>query len=76
MFAPTRVRGWELPRLAGAAVGVGHAERWGHTHHALDLDGLTVRCDQPLPLQVDGEDVGDVEEAVYEAERDAVTVLC
>ena len=35
----------------------------------------SVRCDRPLPLQVDGEDLGDVTEAVFEAERDAVTVL-
>ena len=40
-----------------------------------DLDRIVVRCDMPLPLQVDGEDAGDVLEAVYEAERDAVTVL-
>ena len=43
--------------------------------HATDLDRLVARCDRPLPLQVDGEDAGDVLEAVYEAERDAVTVL-
>jgi diacylglycerol kinase family enzyme len=42
---------------------------------ARDLDRIVVRCDHPLPLQVDGEDAGDVVEAVYEAERDAVTVL-
>ncbi len=42
---------------------------------ARDLDRIVVRCDRPLPLQVDGEDAGDVSEAVYEAERDAVTVL-
>jgi diacylglycerol kinase family enzyme len=42
---------------------------------ARDLDRIVVRCDHPLPLQVDGEDAGDVTEAVYEAERDAVTVL-
>ena len=40
-----------------------------------DLDRIEVRCDRPLPLQVDGEDLGDVEEAVFEAERDAVSVL-
>ena len=40
-----------------------------------DADRLVVRCDVPLPLQVDGEDLGDVSEAVLEAERDAVTVL-
>ena len=40
-----------------------------------DLDRIVVRCDEPLPLQVDGEDLGDVTEAVFEAERDAVAVL-
>ena len=40
-----------------------------------DLDRLEVRCDRPLPLQADGEDLGDVEHAVFEAERDAVSVL-
>ena len=40
-----------------------------------DLDRIEVRCDVPLPLQADGEDLGDVTEAVFEAERDAVTVL-
>lgn len=40
-----------------------------------DADRIEVRCDAPMPLQVDGEDVGDVVEVVFEAERDAVTVL-
>ena len=40
-----------------------------------DQDRIEIRCDGPLPLQLDGEDVGDVTEVVFEAERDAVTVL-
>lgn len=40
-----------------------------------DLDRIEVVCDRPLPLQADGEDLGDVTEAVFEAERDAVSVL-
>jgi diacylglycerol kinase family enzyme len=40
-----------------------------------DLDRLEIRCDRPLPLQADGEDLGDVAEALFEAERQAVTVL-
>jgi diacylglycerol kinase family enzyme len=40
-----------------------------------DQDRIEVRCDRPLPLQLDGEDVGDVTEVVFEAERDAVSVL-
>jgi diacylglycerol kinase family enzyme len=40
-----------------------------------DLDRVEVRCDQPLPLQADGEDLGDVTEAVFEAERRSISVL-
>jgi diacylglycerol kinase family enzyme len=40
-----------------------------------DLDRIEIRCDVPLPLHADGEDLGDVEHAVFEAERDAVAVL-
>lgn len=40
-----------------------------------DSDRIEVRCDEPMPLQLDGEDVGDVSEVLFEAERDAVTVL-
>jgi diacylglycerol kinase family enzyme len=40
-----------------------------------DVDLLEVVCGEPVPLQVDGEDMGDVEAAVFEAEREAVGVL-
>ena len=40
-----------------------------------DLDGIEIACDRPLPLQADGEDLGDVEQAVFEAERGALAVL-
>jgi diacylglycerol kinase family enzyme len=40
-----------------------------------DLDRIEIECDSPLPLHADGEDLGDVERAVFEAERDAVSVL-
>jgi diacylglycerol kinase family enzyme len=34
-----------------------------------------VHCDRPLPFQADGEDLGDAAEAVFEAKRDAISVL-
>jgi diacylglycerol kinase family enzyme len=40
-----------------------------------DLEAFRVICDGPMPLQADGEDLGDVTQAVFEAERDALTVL-
>jgi diacylglycerol kinase family enzyme len=73
-FAPVRLRARDFPRVLLHAVrGSGFGD--GKALAARDLDRLVVRCDSPLPLQVDGEDAGNVVEAVYEAERDAVTVL-
>jgi diacylglycerol kinase family enzyme len=40
-----------------------------------DQDRIEIRCFAPLPLQLDGEDLGDVDEVVVEAERGAVDVL-
>jgi diacylglycerol kinase family enzyme len=40
-----------------------------------DLDAFEVHCDHPLPLQADGEDLGDVTEAHFTAERNALDVL-
>jgi diacylglycerol kinase family enzyme len=75
VVAPTRLRARDVPRFAiYAASGRGQA-RARDVVHAHDLDRLTVRCDRPLPLQADGEDLGDVEDAVFEAERDAVSVI-
>jgi diacylglycerol kinase family enzyme len=73
--APTRVRARDVPRLLKYIVrGRGQLEAsdvlTGH-----DLDQIVVHCDTPLPLQSDGEDLGDVSGAVFEAKRDAVSVL-
>jgi diacylglycerol kinase family enzyme len=73
-FAPVTVRARDLPRLVLHGVR-GSGLKDGKALTGRDLDRIVVRCDRPLPLQVDGEDAGDVTEAVYEAERDAVTVL-
>jgi len=75
LIAPTRVRARDVPRLLTYIVrGHGQIEA-GDILTAHDLDRIEVRCDTPLPLQADGEDLGDVETAVFEAERDAVSVL-
>jgi diacylglycerol kinase family enzyme len=73
VIAPERVRARDVPRLVHLLVRGRDDTPGVVTAH--DLDRLVIRCDLPLPLQVDGEDLGDVETAVFEAERDAVTVL-
>jgi diacylglycerol kinase family enzyme len=73
-LAPVSLRGRDLPRMVLHALR-GSGMRDGKALAAHDVDRVVVRCDRPLPLQVDGEDAGDVVEAVYEAERDALTAL-
>jgi diacylglycerol kinase family enzyme len=74
LVAPTRVRARNLPRLVRYAF-AGVEASGENVVHVHDADRLEVVCDRPMPLQADGEDLGDVERAVFEAERDAVTVL-
>jgi diacylglycerol kinase family enzyme len=73
LVAPIRVRARALVP-AVARILSGHV-RSGPYLLAHDLDRIEIRCDVPLPLHVDGEDLGDVTAAVFEAERDAVSVL-
>ena len=58
--------------VARVVSGRAHGSRYVRGH---DLDRIDVACDAPLPLHADGEDLGDVESAVFEADRNAVSVL-
>jgi diacylglycerol kinase family enzyme len=75
LVAPTRVRAMNVARFAWYAFGGAERAKAEHVVYVHDADRLEIVCDRPLPLQADGEDLGDVEGAVIEAERDAVTVL-
>jgi len=71
--APTHVRARDVPLLvAQLARGGGFGPE---VLTGFDLDRIEVHCDRPLPLQVDGEDLGDVESAVFEARRHALACL-
>ena len=73
VVAPIQVRPRAVPRLATQAL----RGRPGSDDVLLghDLDRIVIRCDVPLPVQVDGEDIGDTQEAEIVAVRDALTVL-
>jgi len=75
LVAPIRLRMRELPRFAWYAFGRGDRAKETNLLYAHDADRIEVVCDVPMPLEADGEDLGDVEHVVVEAERDAVTVL-
>jgi diacylglycerol kinase family enzyme len=73
LVAPVRVtRASLVPTVARVLSGRVDTDSFLSVH---DFDRIEIRCDLPLPLHVDGEDLGDVEQAVFEAERDAVSVL-
>ncbi len=71
--APVYIRRRSLVRVAAQLLS--GRSRGGPVLYGHDLDRLEVICDEPMPLHVDGEDLGDVKSAVFEAERDAVSVL-
>ena len=75
LVAPTKVRALRLPQVVRYAFAGAERAKPEDMVYVHDADRLEVVCDHPLPLQADGEDLGDVEGAVFEAERDAVTVL-
>jgi diacylglycerol kinase family enzyme len=72
--APERVTPGSLPRV-GLGFLRGSLARVPGVLAGHELDRFHVRCDRPLPLQADGEDLGDVAEAEFEAERGALTAL-
>jgi diacylglycerol kinase family enzyme len=83
-FAPTATfeRGLEVigPRRLGPLatmrfLGLAPIARSGDHVVLRDADRVVATCDLPMPFQVDGEDMGDVDQVVFEAERDALTVL-
>jgi diacylglycerol kinase family enzyme len=73
LVAPTRVTPASLVPVVVRLLS-GHVQADGYIA-AHDLDQIVVRGDRPLPLHVDGEDLGDVDQAVFQAERKIVAVL-
>jgi diacylglycerol kinase family enzyme len=75
VLAPERVGPATIPRLLRYVLrGRGQTDA-DDIRYAHDVDRIQIACDRPLPLQADGEDLGDVESAVFEAERGALRVL-
>jgi diacylglycerol kinase family enzyme len=73
LVAPIRIR---RRTLVGTALRIltGRVQH-GPYLYGHDLDRVEIVCDHPMPLHADGEDLGDVTAALFEAERDAVSVL-
>ncbi|MSO58110.1 MAG: hypothetical protein EXQ77_03615 [Thermoleophilia bacterium] len=70
VFAPERVPPRSLPWFVWWGLGNGSKHVRAH-----DLDRLELRADRPLPFQMDGEALGDLDALTCESEPNAVTVL-
>ena len=74
VVAPVRVRRRTLVPTA-LSILAGRADSRRDTLYGHDLDRVEIVCDRPTALHADGEDLGDVAEALFETERGAVSVL-
>jgi diacylglycerol kinase family enzyme len=75
VVAPRELAPWQLLRLAAWVLARPGQHRSSDVLYLRDRDLVEIDCDGPTPMQVDGEDLGDVTEAVFEADRRALTVL-
>jgi diacylglycerol kinase family enzyme len=75
VLGPGPVSPSQVPRLAAFLFSGRERLRGDGVHYLHDVDRAELSCFVPMPLQADGEDLGDVEHVVFESERDAVTVL-
>jgi diacylglycerol kinase family enzyme len=75
LFAPRRLRARLLPQAARWVLAGSGQTRSPHVLYVHDADEISIECDVPMPLQADGEDLGDVTEAHFQAERGALEVL-
>jgi diacylglycerol kinase family enzyme len=75
LVAPRELKARLLPQVAWWALAGRGQDRSTRVLYVHDADELQVVAKTPVPLQVDGEDLGDVTEAVFEAERAALRVV-
>jgi diacylglycerol kinase family enzyme len=77
VVVPSDMRRRHLPRYATQLLVTGsqarRADRLLSYFH--DVDAMSVTCSRSLPVHVDGDDLGDVEEAVFGVARNAARML-
>lgn len=75
LFGVVRAHSWTIPRIAWAVlVSRGHIS-WRNAVYHHDLEEATIRCDRPLPVQVDGDYIGDHDRVGLSLEKDSLRLL-
>jgi diacylglycerol kinase family enzyme len=74
-IAPREIAPRDVLRLVGYAATTRERLRGRTVAYLHNKDRFELRARIPLPLQADGEDLGDVQEVVFECERSALSVF-
>lgn len=75
VFGVVKVRAVTIPRIAWAVLVSRSHVSWRNGVYRHDLNEATVRCERPLPIQVDGDYIGDHDLVELGVERDALRLL-
>jgi diacylglycerol kinase family enzyme len=74
-FAVNTMRSDVILRIAAQTLGSHHHVRNRHALHLEDQPKIDVTCEQPLPVQMDGEYLGDRTHILIESVPDALSLL-
>lgn len=75
LFGLTRIRTLSIPRIAWAVLVSRSHIRWKTARYFHDVDSARLTADKPLPVQVDGDYLGEWEHAELGLKRDALDLL-
>ena len=75
VVAPVRLRPLAIAGIVGNLLRGGGHERARGVLYGHDLDRVEIVCDRPMPVHVDGEDLGDLDHLECVCERGALEVL-
>jgi diacylglycerol kinase family enzyme len=75
VFALRRVRATTIPRIAWSLLVSRSHVRWRQSSYHHDISRLTLTADRPLPVQVDGDYIGERGSSHIELLRDALQLV-
>jgi diacylglycerol kinase family enzyme len=75
VYGLTRVRLGTIPRIVWSIFVSRSHVRWRTSRYDHDVDAVTLRCDRPLPVQVDGDYLGEQEVAALRLVPKGLDVL-
>ena len=75
LYTLSKIRLGTVPRIVWSLFVSRSHVRWRNARYEHDLDSLTLRADRPLPVQVDGDYIGEQETAPVRLVRKGLDVL-